>query len=70
MKAAWNRIFKKGLPVLLALLLGWCGTKFLSGWNTLHDQQEYQYLDTWVSECYNMDNQQLEAFLETLTPGF
>lgn len=62
MKTALHRVFRKNLPLLLAILFAFIGLKVLSVRNVLEAKIEYRYLDDWIQQCQAYDDTQLDAF--------
>ena len=66
MKAALNRIFKKNLLILLALLAVLAGTKYSTIQARSSNFQRTQFFDEWSRAVAGMNDEEVDAFIDDL----
>lgn len=67
MKAALYRIFRKNLFLLLAVATIFLGLKYLTVKDAEIWLRDYPYLDGWVMACADLNSEEVDAYVESLT---
>ena len=67
MCSALHYIFKKNVLIVFIILLLFLATKFFTVYNLMKDKDNQSELNEWVKQCSNMEDDEIEIFISSLS---